>query len=164
MRNPKHDHDDHKHHNDHGDHHDHPEDHDEHAEHINEHAAQTIFKPKSQSTCLLECKVKQAHKKCGCVPWDYPHFDLPEANRTEVCVLQGSECFENFMAGVRDDEDGDGIEGVEDEDGEHEMCDCPQDCNQVTYSYSVTSTALQEDRICHKGTEKVTRKKGSFLA
>ena len=64
----------------------------------------------------------------------------------------------------RDDEDEDGIKGVEDEDGEHEMCDCPQDCNQVTYSYSVTSTALQEDRICHKGTEKVTRKKGSFLA
>ena len=116
---------------------------------MEEHSSQTIFKPKSQSTCLLECRLKQAQKKCGCVPWDYPHFDLAGGKRTEVCVIKGTECFEKVMSGVSEDEDE--VDGVDGDHTDHEMCDCPQDCNQVTYSYSVTSTALQEERICHKG-------------
>ena len=32
-----------------------------------------IFNIYTRSACLLECKLKVAMKKCGCLPWNYPH-------------------------------------------------------------------------------------------
>ncbi len=31
-----------------------------------------------------------------------------------------------------------------------ELCDCPNDCDETRYSYSVSSTALDVDRLCRE--------------
>ena len=35
-----------------------------------------IFKIYSREGCLLDCKIKQAYKKCGCFPWNYPIIEV----------------------------------------------------------------------------------------
>ncbi len=35
-----------------------------------------IFKIYSKEGCLLECQIKQAYKKCGCFPWNYPIVEV----------------------------------------------------------------------------------------
>ena len=35
-----------------------------------------IFKIYSKEGCLLECQIKQAYKKCGCFPWNYPIIEV----------------------------------------------------------------------------------------
>ena len=35
-----------------------------------------IFKIYSKEGCLLECKIKQAYRKCGCFPWSYPIVEV----------------------------------------------------------------------------------------
>ena len=35
-----------------------------------------IFKIYSREGCLLECQIKQAYKKCGCFPWNYPIIEV----------------------------------------------------------------------------------------
>ena len=31
----------------------------------------TIFQVYTQESCVLECKIRQAYQRCGCVPWNY---------------------------------------------------------------------------------------------
>ena len=31
-----------------------------------------IFNVYSRTACLLECKLKESKRKCGCIPWNYP--------------------------------------------------------------------------------------------
>ena len=37
-----------------------------------------IFKIYSKEGCLLECQIKQAYKKCGCFPWNYPIIEVSQ--------------------------------------------------------------------------------------
>ena len=39
-----------------------------------------IFKKYSREACILECSIKEATKRCGCSPWNYPH--ILEASKT----------------------------------------------------------------------------------
>ena len=41
-----------------------------------ESGALDIFKIYSKESCILECKIKQAYKKCGCFPWNYPVIEV----------------------------------------------------------------------------------------
>ena len=34
------------------------------------------FKIYTKEGCLLECKIEQAYKKCGCFPWNYPIIEV----------------------------------------------------------------------------------------
>ena len=54
-----------------------------------------LFSQYSQSACRLECQVKMATSKCGCVPWDYPQ--LMKDNLLPVCEGWGRYCFENVV-------------------------------------------------------------------
>ena len=35
-----------------------------------------IFKPYTQEACLLECKIKLAAERCGCISWEYPSLQV----------------------------------------------------------------------------------------
>ena len=35
-----------------------------------------IFKIYSKKGCVLECQIKQAYRKCGCFPWNYPIIEV----------------------------------------------------------------------------------------
>ena len=35
-----------------------------------------IFKIYTKEGCLLECKIEQAYRKCGCFPWNYPIIEV----------------------------------------------------------------------------------------
>ena len=54
-----------------------------------------LFKQYSQSACQFECQIEMATKKCGCVPWDYPHLNT--SGLSEVCEGWGRYCFENVL-------------------------------------------------------------------
>ena len=32
-----------------------------------------IFNIYTKAACMLECKIKYSFKRCGCLPWNYPH-------------------------------------------------------------------------------------------
>ena len=49
-----------------------------------------IFQKYSQSGCLFECALRVSFRRCGCIPWNYPMFDL----HTNVCDYMGVYCFE----------------------------------------------------------------------
>ena len=48
-----------------------------------------VFNIYTQEACLFECKMKQAVKRCGCFPWNYPV--------TEVSFYQISTYILNFQ-------------------------------------------------------------------
>jgi hypothetical protein len=90
-----------------------------------------LFKEYTRSGCIFECQLNKALSKCGCIPWDYPH----PGNLEPVCDRWGKECFEVSMGNT---------ETVE-------KCDCPYDCATTRYPYSVSSTALDVEAMCSKG-------------
>ncbi len=81
-----------------------------------------LFRNYSQAGCLFECSLVQAMEKCECVPWDFPHFD-PEVR---LCERRGDQCFRAQVTNPL----------------VQEACECPRDCNSITYSYSVVSTPI----------------------
>eukprot|EP00095_Tigriopus_kingsejongensis_P009175 maker-scaffold145_size311916-snap-gene-1.10 protein:Tk09175 transcript:maker-scaffold145_size311916-snap-gene-1.10-mRNA-1 annotation:"GE16304" len=87
-----------------------------------------IFKQYTQTGCILECKLTAGAAKCGCIPWNYPHLESTD----RVCDFHGSTCFERIMANSEQTKD----------------CDCPFDCDSIRYTYSVSSTAIDKDKIC----------------
>ena len=36
-----------------------------------------IFNVYTRAACMLECQMKYAKNRCGCIPWDYP-FNIKE--------------------------------------------------------------------------------------
>ena len=68
-------------------------------------------------------------QKCGCVPWNYPHFNLT----LDVCDFMGADCFEAMMA---------------DTDTNRRCDTCLYDCDSTRFGYSVSSTKLDVDKIC----------------
>ena len=59
----------------------------------NEVLQQSKFNTYTKSNCRYECHINIAYKYCGCVPWDYIHF---QKNATE-CDVFGRTCFLNSM-------------------------------------------------------------------
>ena len=57
---------------------------------LSENKGLKIFSNYTQDACFLECKLMQSAKKCLCIPWNYPRFDLS----TDICDYQGIYCFE----------------------------------------------------------------------
>ena len=51
---------------------------------------------------------------------------------TLFCDVYGNQCFENSMKN----------------DSTENMCDCPLECNYISYSYSVVSTPFDPDKMC----------------
>ena len=49
-----------------------------------------------------------------------------------MCDIYGSLCFEKYMKNVTLEKE----------------CDCPLDCDSITYSYSLVSSRLYENEIC----------------
>ena len=66
---------------------------------------------------------------CGCQPWEYPLL-ASAGQEFFFCDMFGYICFEKMM-----------------EDGVPH-CDCPVDCDTVTYSYSIVSTPMTEEKEC----------------
>ena len=82
-----------------------------------------LFKDYSQSSCLFECQLKQASRKCQCVPWNYPQLEpIP------LCNYVSQNCFEKVMG------DTSVLANCSSE--------CPYDCATTRYQYSVSSTAF----------------------
>ena len=89
-----------------------------------------IFKSYNKASCLFECAMLKAHKKCGCIPWDYPQFDegLP------ICLRQQDQCFREHLKNPQI----------------FKTCDCPRSCSSITYSYSVVSSPLNFRQDCQR--------------
>ena len=54
-----------------------------------------LFKQYSQNSCMFECHLAMATQNCGCVPWDYPHFE--RSGLSDICDGWGRYCFESVM-------------------------------------------------------------------
>ena len=79
-----------------------------------------IFKSYSHIGCVFECNIKHAFERCGCIPWNYPQFNL---NQT-ICHRLTQDCFEKEM------------------DSNEIDCHCPFDCIETKYSYTVSRNIL----------------------
>ena len=93
-----------------------------------------IFKQYSQAGCIFECQIEHGLNKCGCIPWNYPHL----GNLSKICDYMGSYCFEKVMASSE-------IAATK--------CECLYDCDTTRYAYSVSSTKLDIEEMCKKGSE-----------
>ena len=88
-----------------------------------------IFKTYSKEACLMENQLKVARKHCGCTPWEYP---IVPGYASKICDVFGTICFERTMKSVSTSDD----------------FDCPNSCDAISYSLSVSSTPLVEESLC----------------
>lgn len=72
-----------------------------------------LFTKYTQSSCHLECQVKDAYESCKCIPWNYPHFE----DGIPICHRFSQKCFEMVMANMT----------------LSNACDCPFDCATTRY-------------------------------
>ena len=84
-----------------------------------------VFEKYSREACVLECQVQQAHRECGCFPWDFPHRE--HNDDFTFCDLMSNICFDQVIRNA----------------STILACECPMDCNYVSYSYSI----VRETRI-----------------
>ena len=63
--------------------------------------------------------------------WDTPYF-LQGPPEILFCDMYGNVCFENSMQNNMADED----------------CDCPMECDSVSYSFTMISTPFHIDKMC----------------
>jgi hypothetical protein len=88
----------------------------------------SIFQYYSQKSCLFECRLRHSHKKCGCTPWNYPHYGNDSI--TEICDGPQSYCFEEAM-------------------GDDLTCQCLPDCEEVSFAVSSDKFLLDSRQECH---------------
>ena len=58
----------------------------------------SAFKSYSKAACTLECSLKVAYSTCGCLPWNYLHFEVGTRNVSELCDMEGNFCVEDVLA------------------------------------------------------------------
>ena len=75
----------------------------------------------------------QSEELCGCIPWNYPHF----SSDILTCDYMGARCFEKVMSNT---------ELIK-------QCNCPYDCDATRYTYSVSSTKLDFQKLCQRDME-----------
>ena len=73
--------------------------------------------------------LQNAYDTCKCTPWNFPYIETGEM---EICDMFGSACFNDMMSQV--------VIG--------EQCDCPEDCDSVTYTKFETSKDLNVEELC----------------
>ena len=78
-----------------------------------------IFRQYSREACVLECQIQQAYQACGCFPWDFPH--RIQSEDFIFCDLMSNICFDSILKNA----------------STALACDCPMDCNYVSYYYSI---------------------------
>ena len=94
----------------------------------------SLYNVYTQDLCLFQCRMEQAFRKCGCVPWNYLHW--PETlNKT--CNRFGSRCFELAVQRVG---------------GKNDTCDCPPDCNSIEMTVSKRDVQLNVEKECSRDT------------
>jgi hypothetical protein len=113
----------------------------------------SLFRYYGQKSCVFECHVKYAHAKCGCTPWNYPHF----GNESVQVICDGilSYCFKQKMQ-----------EQVRNcsscsmtKKKEHHVlsiitvtfqqhCDCLPNCEEVTFEATESSKKLNYFQEC----------------
>lgn len=96
----------------------------------NHNGNMTIFGVYTAEACQLECRWKEAVEKCGCFPWNYPVLD--DDARFSFCDMYGNVCFKSIMK------------------NESLQCECPMDCNSITYSVTMISTPFDTKGMCSK--------------
>ena len=83
-----------------------------------------IFKHYSQSACLLECQLQLGLDTCGCIPWNFPHFNTD----SPVCHEQITKgCFYPLLLKTT-----------------VKACNCPQDCDAIQYEYAISSVPMED--------------------
>ena len=92
----------------------------------------------SKVNCLLDCKMDEAEKICGCRPWDYPpptyNNDSTVSKQTKICDFYGSSCFNKVLQ--------ENVESVC-----HEKC--VPNCDEISYSISIDKEEIDpRNRIC----------------
>lgn len=97
----------------------------------NENEGMELFKVYSQKACQLECQLKKSAGICRCIPWNYPN---PMAGVSETCDTYGASCFEDVM------EDQSAVDD----------CNCPQNCEDVTFTYNVQEIPLDPEEFCRE--------------
>ena len=93
----------------------------------NENQDLKIFKAYSQEACSFECGLKEAHRQCGCIPWNYPHKKY-----VLLCDTFGIYCFEQVLLLMKS----------------NQSCVCPPSCDAVTYSYFSSAKWLDPKLLC----------------
>lgn len=73
--------------------------------------------------------LENAYDVCKCTPWNYPSIT---SGNLEICDMFGATCFDEMMSQV--------FIG--------EQCDCPEDCEDVTYTKFETSRDLNAEDLC----------------
>ena len=82
-----------------------------------------IFKAYSRKACTLECRMTEAARHCGCTPWNYPTIE-----GSLLCDAVGIHCFEQVLRRMTN----------------NTSCDCPNNCEDVTYSFLGSSKRIEE--------------------
>ena len=80
-----------------------------------------LFKTYSAGNCYLECKLKKAEAKCGCIPWNYPYFE-----NSSLCTPLGNVCFDKSM-------------DIISQEITMKECNCMPSCRNIKYDYELSS-------------------------
>ena len=91
-----------------------------------------IFSKYSQSTCEMECKIKQTASVCKCYPWFIPR-PMKSSNPT-ICGIYGNYCFKSVM----------NSNDVE------KNCKCLPTCHQVEFTYNEQLDRLDHKALCYE--------------
>lgn len=99
-------------------------------------AFEAIF-GKGSSKLMKTLQMKTAARICRCIPWNYPNpvWKGDDATMT-TCDLYGALCFEKVM-----DDDDDNAGGS--------ACDCPQNCEDLAFSYNLQEVSLDTGALCY---------------
>jgi hypothetical protein len=83
----------------------------------------------SQPNCLVQCKMRELSKKCGCLPWEFTVFS--KMHNTTICESLGQGCFLTSMTNTYCQES------------------CPVSCATNSYTLSQTVEKLNYEQECN---------------
>ena len=99
-----------------------------------------LFQSYSKSACLLECNLKAVYRICGCLPWNYPHFEASlfhseKPGLTELCDFEGNFCADRVLQIKSSDEE----------------CGCLPSCNKAIFTHRLTIEDIRVSKFCSPG-------------
>jgi hypothetical protein len=89
-----------------------------------------IYTHYSQRNCIIECKLIQASKECGCVSWEFTAF--ASHWNASICGSIGQSCFNNHISNGSCQEE------------------CPIPCTTNAYTFSLAIEKIQPKTECYK--------------
>ena len=95
-----------------------------------------------QIGCFYECMLQFAYGRCDCLPWNFPRFDINTDKPTNLCDMQGHNCFKrNFYNKVK----------IPSRDKLCPFCAENRDCESVKYEAHQTKIRIgNPEEICGK--------------